>query len=175
MDTISFIILLLLCLVGYSGGATGRAGKVADLKPNITDLVLVLIIWAVAIYTRLAHNFNKWILIVMWIGISAALGIAVVTFRQLKRKEDSIEEGPEQLSSTSFRRLWLKWKEFSQRMGSFQSRILLSLFFFLVISPFALTVKVLGDPLMIKHKMGRSFWLSRKETSEDLEEFRRQF
>ena len=45
MDTLSFIALILLSLVGYSGGATGKAGKFADLKLQIIDLILVVIIW----------------------------------------------------------------------------------------------------------------------------------
>lgn len=175
MDTLSYIILLLLSLFGYSGGATGRAGKQADLKPDIIDLVIVLIIWAAAIYTRSAHYFNKWLLIITWFSVSTVVGIAVVTFRRQKRIFGTVEEGPERTSITSFRKSWLRWKEFSHRIGSFQSRVLLSLFFFFVVSPLALAVKVLGDPLMIKHITGRSFWLSRKETSEDLEKFRRQF
>jgi uncharacterized membrane protein YoaK (UPF0700 family) len=175
MNTISIIILLLLSLVGYSGGATGKAGKEVDLKPKIIDLVLVLTIWAAAIYSRFAHDFNKWLLIIIWVSVSVIVGIVVATIRQLKRINIPSEEETEKANSASFKGLWLKWKEFSRRMGSFQSRILLSLFFFLVVTPFALAIKLMGDPLRIKHSVERSFWLSKDEASKDLEEFRRQF
>jgi len=46
METLSFIVLILLSLVGYSGGATCKAGKYADIKPQIVDLIIVLLIWA---------------------------------------------------------------------------------------------------------------------------------
>jgi len=175
MDTISIIILLLLSLVGYSGGATGKAGKEADLKPKILDLVLVSIIWAAAIYSRLANDFNKWLLIIIWVSASVMVGILVATIRQSKRINIPSKAETEQVHSASFKGLWLKWKEFSRRTGSFQSRVLLSLFFFLVVTPFALAIKLMGDPLRIKHSEEGSFWLSKDEASKDLEEFRRQF
>ncbi len=166
METISFIALILLSLVGYSGGAAVRAGRQADLKPVIADLILVLIIWAAAIYTRLAFDFNKWILILLWISASIAVGVVAISFRRLSRTRESIEEES---------RIWRRWQAFSLRMGSFQSRVLLSFFFFVVVFPFAVAVKVLADPLRIKRSVGNTYWLPKEKIPRDLEEYRRQF
>jgi len=67
METISFIVLILLSLVGYSAGAVGKAGKFVELKPRVIDLILVVLIWIGAIYSRVTFDLNKWLLILMWI------------------------------------------------------------------------------------------------------------
>jgi hypothetical protein len=46
--------LILLSLLAYSGGVVGKAGRSSDLKPQVINLSLVLIIWVGAIYSRLA-------------------------------------------------------------------------------------------------------------------------
>ncbi len=176
MEALSYIVLILLSLVGYSGGATGRAGKNTDLKPVILDLILVVLIWTAAIYSRITYDFNKWLMILVWIGISAAIGIAAVFFRRLPRDIESKQEDSEEIPLSFFKRLWFRWTGFSKRMGSFQSRILLSFFFFIFISPAALIIKVLGDPLQIKKKKTMdTYWSTRTQSPAELEDYRRQF
>jgi len=176
MEALSYIVLVLLSLVGYSGGATGRAGKNTDLKPVILDLILVVLIWTAAIYSRLTYDFNKWLMILIWIGISAVVGIAAVSFRRLQRGDETGQQETEYLTSGIFKRLWFRWTGFSKRMGSFQSRIMLSFFFFIIISPAALIIRVLGDPLQIKKKKTMdTYWLTKTESSTELEDYRRQF
>jgi hypothetical protein len=61
-------------------------------------------------------------------------------------------------------------------MGGYQSRILLSFFFFLVVSPFAVAVKLFSDPLGIRYRSSSSsHWLQKKEVKADLEALRKQF
>jgi hypothetical protein len=72
--------------------------------------------------------------------------------------------------------MWKRWAVFSKRMGSFQSRVMLSLFFFVFISPVAFLITLLGDPLKIKKRRKlETYWSTRAESSGGLEEFRRQF
>lgn len=47
------------------------------------------------------------------------------------------------------RRLWQQWKVIASTIGTFQSRVLLNAFYFLVLAPFALAVKGLSDPLRL--------------------------
>ena len=49
-------------------------------------------------------------------------------------------------------RYWERWKAFAHKIGNFQARILLSIFYFLLFSPFALGVKLFSDRLMIKKR-----------------------
>jgi len=48
------------------------------------------------------------------------------------------------------RRLWEGWKRVGKRMGDFQARVLLNVFYYVVFAPFALAVRRWSDPLAIK-------------------------
>jgi hypothetical protein len=73
-----------------------------------------------------------------------------------------------------FRRLWERWKSIAHAIGNFQARILLSAFYFLLLSPFGLGVKLFADPLRLK-KRDLPRWLPRKvESIERWESARRQ-
>jgi len=175
METISFLVLILLCLVGYSAGAVAKAGKSVELRPQIVDLTLVLIIWAGAIYTKVALDLNRWLVVLVWVVLSIMVGILAIWPRRLREENVSSAKAPEATPNSLVKRLWQSWANFSRRMGSFHSRIVLSLFFFTVVTPFATAVRVLSDPLRIRHRTEVTHWVPRTETDVDLERFRRQF
>lgn len=176
MEALSYIVLVLLSLVGYSGGAAARAGKSRDLKPNISDLILVMLIWGAAIYSRLNFDVDKWLLILAWIGMAVVVGMIAVSFRRWPVKDESDKDRAEDRPSGIFKRLWRRWTLFSKRMGSFQNRVMLSLFFFIIISPVAMLITVLGDPLKIKKKKrGDTYWSPKTASPARLEDFKRQF
>ena len=173
MSVLSFMALILLSLLAYSGGVVGKAGKSSDIKPQIIDLFLILIIWAGAIYSRLTFRFNKWLLILIWIVVSALIGILSAWPRKARGNKPKIIS--KEISPNLLKHIWQAWKAFSLRLGSFQSRVWLSLFFFIFISPAAVLVKAFSDPLGIK-KCGKvSHWLPKKDLGSDLEQYRRQF
>ena len=73
-------------------------------------------------------------------------------------------------------RLWEAWKSFARAMGGFQSRILLGLFYFLIVTPFGIGVRVFGDPLLLRRARRSSNWVPRSEATEaGLNEARKQF
>jgi hypothetical protein len=73
------------------------------------------------------------------------------------------------------RYLWERWKVAAHKIGNFQARFLLNIFYFLVFSPFALGVKMFSDPLRIR-RQNLSQWLPRdKETTSSTQGPRRQF
>jgi hypothetical protein len=51
---------------------------------------------------------------------------------------------------TARRSLWEWWKRVARRIGDFQARLILLLFYFLILGPFALAVRWGSDPLAIK-------------------------
>jgi hypothetical protein len=57
-----------------------------------------------------------------------------------------------------FRRLWERWKVIAHKIGTFQSRVLLNIFYFVILAPFGLGVKLFADPLRIKQQ-NHSHWL----------------
>ena len=174
MDLISFLALLLLTLAGFSTGSTIKSRKDVELKPQIIDLILVLIIWGGAISMRIFLGLNKWLLILIWIIIGFVIGKISSSLNELPNKSQKNE----QLINTPRNpivKLRLQWKQMSKQMVSFQSRILISLFYFLIFSPFALAVRIFSDPLKIKRYNPKSHWLPKKEMPSDTEQFRRQF
>ena len=48
------------------------------------------------------------------------------------------------------RRAWEGWKRIAHRIGQFQARVLLTLFYFIVLAPFAGALRLFADPLGIK-------------------------
>ncbi len=175
METVSFIVLILLSLVGYSVGAAGKAGKSVQLKPQIIDLILISVIWAGAIYSRIALDLNKWLVILAWVILSSLIGVLAVWPRKLPEEKASITKGQIVTAMNPLRKLWQSWGNFSKRAGNFQSRIVLSLFFFILVSPFALAVKMFSDPLGIRYRSTESHWLLKMGTEISLGQFRRQF
>ncbi|MCS6842711.1 MAG: hypothetical protein NZ528_00065 [Caldilineales bacterium] len=72
------------------------------------------------------------------------------------------------------RNLWHRWLGFAQKIGTFQSRVLLTLFYFLVVTPFGLAVRLFSDPLDRKRRPAQSAWKSRATRDVDLTAARRQ-
>ena len=168
-------MLIILSLVGYCIGAVGKAGKSVQLKPQIADLILISVIWAGAISFRIVLDLNRWLVIVVWLILSSLIGILAVWPRKLPEEEASSKMVVKEIPRNLVKKLWQSWADFSRRMGNFQTRIVLSLFFFIVVSPFALAVKSFSDPLRLKYRNNDSHWLLKTETEADLEQFKRQF
>lgn len=175
MDVISFIVLILLSLVGFSAGAVAKAGKSVQLRPQIIDLILISVIWAGAIYSRIVLDLNKWLVILLWLVLSSLIGMLCVWPRNFAREEASRKKIPKETARNLLQGLWQSWGSFSIRMGNFQSGIVLSLFFFTVVSPFALAVKMFSDPLRIRYRGNESHWLPKMRSETNLERFKRQF
>ena len=73
------------------------------------------------------------------------------------------------------RRTWERWKAIAHVIGNFQARLLLTVFYFVVVPPFALIVKALKDPLRLRPSGGESFWVERPEREGSETSARRQF
>jgi len=55
---------------------------------------------------------------------------------------------------STLRKLWHGWKKIAREIGNFQARVLLVVFYFLVLTPFAIIVRIVADPLGIKRHSG---------------------
>jgi len=175
MEVISFIVLILLSMFGYTVGAVARAGKSAQLKLQIVDLILILVIFGGAIYSRVVLDWNKWLIILIWVALSGLIGVLATWPRKFPERKNSIDDSLKKNSRNPLKRLWRNWSDFAKRTGSFQSGVILSLLFFTIVLPFALAVRLLSDPLKLKYRGNKSHWLNRPETEVNLEQFRRQF
>jgi hypothetical protein len=73
-------------------------------------------------------------------------------------------------------RLWDGWKAFARVTGEFQSRLLLGLFYFSVVAPFGILVRVFGDPLASRRRPRASNWTPMAGTGRiDIDTVRKQF
>jgi len=75
-----------------------------------------------------------------------------------------------------FKKFWEYWKIFGHKVGNFQARLILSIFYFIVICPFAAVVKFGAKPLRLK-LWHASNWLSHQAEGEEdiMSRARRQF
>jgi hypothetical protein len=49
--------------------------------------------------------------------------------------------------TSRLRRLWEGWKRVAHRIGNVQARIILTVFYIVVVTPFAIAVRALSDPM----------------------------
>lgn len=166
--------LVLLSLAFYSIGAVAKAGKSVELRPQIADLFVMSLLWAAAIYAGINLDLNRWLLVLLWIVLSVLVGVLAIWPRKLSGQENPGSKTPAPVGNV-LKRLWQGWKGFSSRLGTFQTRMLLSLCFFLLGSPLILFARLLRDPLHLKSKGSESYWLSRTRPMTGLEHFRKQF
>jgi hypothetical protein len=72
----------------------------------------------------------------------------------------------------TLRKVWLTWKRVGQFIGDQIGRVVLTLFYFTLLAPFGLGVRLQGDPLAIKR--GRSAtWLERTTRDREIADARR--
>jgi len=73
------------------------------------------------------------------------------------------------------KKIWATWKRIGQFIGDLIARVVLSLFYFTLFVPFAVAVRLFGDPLSMKAKANPSWWLERSTRDLALDNARRQF
>ena len=71
-------------------------------------------------------------------------------------------------------RFWKQWKLIAHKVGNFQSRILLNIFYFIILMPFGLGVKLFSDPLHLKLQSCTN-WINKGTSETPKENARRQF
>ena len=71
------------------------------------------------------------------------------------------------------KQIWQRWVNVSKKIGDFQARLLLSLFYLVLVCPFGLILRLFADPLGLKK--APPDWTSKQSTPPRLEEARRQF
>ena len=70
--------------------------------------------------------------------------------------------------------LWGKWLILARIIGNFQSQVILSIFYILILWPVGILFRLMADPLRMRKKIGTNFvkWEHEKE---NLEEARKQY
>jgi hypothetical protein len=76
---------------------------------------------------------------------------------------------------TGIRELWAAWKKIARKIGDFQARVLLTIFYFVLLAPFALIVRRTSDPLAIKAPTQRGWGFRSEQPEYTMEMAHRQF
>ena len=69
-------------------------------------------------------------------------------------------------------RVWEWWKQIARKVGNFQARALLTIFYAVLMLPFGMAVRLFFDPLRVKQRPNR--WLDPPEETRDFRWARRQ-
>lgn len=77
------------------------------------------------------------------------------------KEKDDLEVKPQSRP----RRLWEWWKRVARKIGDFNARVILTLFYCILLTPFAIILKLFTDPLRIKPKTEKR-WLQREPEKE---------
>lgn len=68
------------------------------------------------------------------------------------------------------------WMKFAALLGHVNSRVLLTLMYYLVMTPYGIVTRLLGrDPLRRRGAKAESYWVERKSTRQTREQFERLF
>jgi hypothetical protein len=171
MDFIGALGLILLTLVGYSTGAV-IAGRGKKEPLGLLDFGIAVLFLAMALGTR--SVLGKWLAIPIWF-ILAGMGSALLTQMRHKdsRTKNAVNLSP--VEKSPLRRVWDWWKIFATEIGNYQGRMLFAFFYFIVVTPFGIGVRLFSDPLKVKQGRGVTGWLERSSVKHDLEAGRDQF
>lgn len=77
--------------------------------------------------------------------------------------------------SSVVRRAWESWKRVARAIGDFQARVILVLFYFVALGPFALVVRWTSDPLAIKAATPKGWRVREAGKDSPMERATRQF
>ena len=80
-------------------------------------------------------------------------------------------EGVKQFFST----IWKYWKKFGEFLGNVIGRVFLMLFYFTIVLPFGLIMRLFGDPLDIRDKKSIPTWRERTSPEPTIEASYNQF
>lgn len=168
------LVLILASLVFFSIGAALRAGKHEDIKPQIHDVIIVLLLWVAAVFTAIYTEFNRWALFGGWAGVCIVIGFLAALFKTFPENPYKKAASTAPATGNILKRAWRVWRKFTEKMAGFQTRILFSLLFLILIAPIALVLKSSKDPVSKKGADIKSYWLTRGIASYSLENFRKQ-
>jgi hypothetical protein len=71
--------------------------------------------------------------------------------------------------------VWETWKIVARKIVDFQARLILSLFYFLILSPFALVLRWRSDPLTMKARSSRGWQSVREPERAGMERAQKQY
>lgn len=175
--TISFGIVLTLLGIIYHNAA-GMSG-IWPLMPALFGVVITLL---GLLQGKWAHQHALYgSLLLAFLSLVGSIG---ALFRLLRGSEGAgdLERSIIGLSCVVFiglglsliKEFWRGWQAFGQFLGDWLARVVLTIFYFSILVPFGVGVRLFSDPLQIKTE-GVGLWRVRQTGDQKLEETMRQY
>jgi len=157
-------------MVGYSIGRV-LPGKKYKITAELFDGGIIVALWVGALVSSFAE---KWFSILLWFGIGILIGSLITLVVRSTLPPEAIEILIEKKKNV-FQKLWVVWVAFAFRMGNFQGRLILLLFYFTIVTPFGIINRFFRDPLYLKKPANDSFWFTLTAPEKKIEDARRQY
>ncbi len=171
MNFLSTIVLILLTLAGYSTGAVIVEGREKK-PPGLFDLGIAVLLLAMALATRTV--IGRQIAIPFWFILAGLVsGLVTNVWRRKGRTEKAPIPAP--ADTGGLRRAWRWWKTFALELGNYQGRLLFAFFYFILVTPFGLGVRLFSDPLKVAPHPRITCWSERDSRRHEFKAAREQF
>ena len=170
MNFVGNIGLIIFTMLGYSVGRI-LPGKKYHVLVELYDGGILIALWISAI---LLNYSNKWVSIFIWFACALLIG-AVLTLALRSKLSPATITKTNKENMNFFKKIWGIWSAFSLRMGNFQGRLILLLFYFSIFAPFGIIYKLFRDPLHLRSSSEKSLWVTLSKTDETIENARRQY
>jgi hypothetical protein len=166
MAVVGAIALLLVCLGGYSFGASAATRR-KQAVPGPLDLLAVVGCWAMALYARGAVTHWPAVLISFVVAFAVGATFVGLRFRNAPERSAPAHRGAKQPTGLM---------AVAQGAGQFQSHLLMTMFYYTVLTPFGLGVTLFSDPLKMRRAEASTHWVRRPVADETtVEQARKQF
>jgi hypothetical protein len=185
MKALTIVFGILLFLLGAVYYTTSGMAGIAAMVPALVGLLVILFGLQQG---RWEHNHPLYgCLMLTFLIFISSLGYLVDLFRVLTIGEVAVPNVTAVrsvigvlslvyvvLGVTLISDFWNGWKAFGQFMGNWVARIVLTGFYFSVLIPFGLGVRLLADPLLTK-RQPHMLWQPRATDDQTLEDTQRQY
>jgi hypothetical protein len=171
---LAILATLLLTLVGYSVGVVLKSGKTGVRKPAVLDLALVVLMGAGIVLSSTRTGLSRGLLLAVWVGAGFLIGGLVTAVKRPVADGQASAVEPKLEPERAPRKRFRVWREWTAKIGSFQSQIILGILFLIVFAPVGLTVRLFGASRRPGSGAGGSHWTSKTSRPADIELFKRQ-
>jgi hypothetical protein len=163
------LAVILLTLVGYTSGAALLAPRRQPV-PFLTDILILAALWTAGFLLRPVLA-SHWQSVAQSFALAFAVSAVITLFRRgsLPPARTVPDEGGK---PTFLRRIKAAWTGFARRMGNYQGRLILAFFYFTVVLPFGVPVRLFSDPLALRKP---PVWHPRNQQKPDINRSRLQF
>jgi len=171
MTLFSWIGLFVLTLVGYSIGRVVFS-KRRQMGAELPDGIMLAFLWVLVTAVQPPQG---WVPHIAWPALALIMGMAHTLISRPAPQPADDQSYPPENAGNFLKRVWAAWKSFAFRLGNFQGRLILLLFYFTILMPFGIINSVFRDPLYLKRSNRTSYWFELHNESKDIQDARRQF